>query len=129
MKRKQMNSANESYAFEVEDNNLCQNVRTRNTCTRRVPLAIGCKVQYCAQMQLGMIGQYAELEETFISCNGGLLLWKNGSACAGLATDSSTESTATPPTAAFMSLCHPASTCNTTTTDLRCAAKYIAQKC
>ncbi len=105
MKRKQMNSANESYTSEeVEDDILCQNVRTCDTSTRRVAHgrllqgAIGTQVQLC------IIGQYAELEETFISCNGGLLLWKNGSACAGLATDSSTESTAAPPTAAFMSL-------------------------
>ena len=92
-------------------------------------MAICCKVQYCTQLQLCMIGVFAELEETFISCNGGLLLWKNGSACAGLATDSNTESTAAPPTAAFMSLCHPASTCNTMMIDLRCVAEHIVQKC
>lgn len=37
MKRKQMSSANESYAFgEVKDDNLCQNVRKCDTSTRRV---------------------------------------------------------------------------------------------
>jgi len=53
---------------------------------------------------------------------------KMGLPVPGFATESSTESSAAPPTAAFMSLCHPARACNTTPIRLRCAADHVMQK-